>query len=218
MGAFAVDWSRYRLVDLSFTVIPGASRDRYFDIERGRLADRATMHHVRTHTHVGTHVEVDAHFFEGGRDVTAYELGAFMGRALLLDVPDAEATCNVGAAYLEAHLGNRLSPGDIVLCRNLDAASRAGQRPVPYLSADAGRWLAERGVKMVGIDTHFGLGRDIEEGRAFHAAFMGAGGTLVEFLDHLEDLQRDECFFMALPFKAQGVDSGWARAVAIEER
>jgi len=215
---FNIDWQRYRLIDLSYEVVPGASQDRYFDIERGLLADKAFMHHVRTHTHVGTHVEVDAHFFDGGRDVTAYQLADFMGRALLLDVPDVEAMPRVTAEYLDQTLGHLIAVGDIIVCRNSDPQSLSGAREKPSLTPEAAQWFADHQVKMVGIDTHFGLGSSVEGSRALHDIFMGAGGTLVEFLDNLDQIHRTEFYFMALPFKARAVDSSWARAVAIEEK
>ena len=218
MGVFTIDWQKYRLIDLSYEVIPGASKDRYFDIERGLLADNAFMHHVRTHTHVGTHVEVDAHFFEGGRDITGYEISDFMGRALLLDVPDVEATRDVTPEYLDKTLGDLIGESDIIICRNSDPKSLAGERENPSLTPEAAQWFADHKVKMVGIDTHFRLGRSIKNGRALHDTFMGAGGTLVEFLDHLDEIRCREFFFMALPYKAREIDSGWARAVVIEEK
>jgi len=218
VGIFDIDLSQYRVVDLSFEVVPGTSDDRYFEIEPDLLADRAKMHHVRTHTHVGTHVEVDAHFFEGGRDVTAYDLSAFMGRAVLLDVVDASATPLVTPAVLDELLGSRLEIGDIVICRNSDAHSLSGARPHPAWTPEGAAWLAEREVKMLGIDQAFRLGVDIEAGRALHETFMGAGGTLVEFLDNLDALRRDVFYFMALPYRCAVIDSSWARAIAIEER
>ncbi len=218
MGAFTIDWNRYRLIDLSYEVVPGASQDRYFELERGLLADQAYMHHVRTHSHVGTHVEVDAHFFEGGRDVTAYPLTDFLGRALLLDVPDVLITPQVGVEYLEKTLGALIGTGDMIICRNSDAESLAGRRPRPTLTPEAGRWFAEHKVKMVGVDTHFGLGKDVPSGRALHDAFMGAGGTLIEFLDHLDQIRRNEFYFIALPYLVRTMDSSWTRAVAIEEK
>ncbi len=218
MAVFVIDWQRYRLIDLSYQVVPGASQDRYFDIERGLLADNAFMHHVRTHTHVGTHVEVDAHFFDGGRDVTAYELTDFMGRALLLDVPDVEAVPEVMPEYLDERLGPLIGEGDIVICRNSDARSLSGAIAKPYLTPQAARWFVDHKVKMIGIDTHFGLGRGVGKSRALHDVFMGAGGTVVEFLDNLDRIQKAEFYFMALPFRVRGIDSAWVRAVAIEER
>jgi len=218
MPVFTIDWKKYRLIDLSYEVVPGASKDRYFDIERGLLADNAFMHHVRTHTHVGTHVEVGAHFFEGGRDVTAYQLTDFMGRGLLLDVPSVEATPDILPAYLDRVLGALIAEVDIIICRNSAPASLSGTRQNPSLTPEAARWFVEHKVKMIGIDTHFGLGRGVEKGRALHDIFMGAGGTIIEFLAHLEELRRPEFYFMALPYKARAIDSSWARAVAIEER
>ena len=41
--------------------------------------------------------------------------------------------------------------------------------------------------------------------------------TFVEFLTNLDELKRREFYFMALPFKAKGLDSMWVRAIAIEE-
>ena len=218
MSVFSIDWSKYRLIDLSYEVVPGASQDRYFELERGLLADQAYMNHVRTHSHVGTHVEVDAHFYDGGRDVTGYPLSAFLGRALLLDVPDVTVTPYVGVAYLEHELGGLIGEGDIIICRNSDPESLAGRRPRPTLTPEAGRWFAEHKVKMIGIDTHFGLGKDIPNGRALHDAFMGAGGTLIEFLDHLDQIERKEFYFIALPYLVRQMDSSWTRAVAIEQR
>lgn len=217
MGVFAIDPTRYRVVDLSFEVVPGSSQDRYFEIEPDVLADRATMNHVRTHTHVGTHVEVDAHFFAGGRDVTAYDLTAFMGRAVLLDVVDAADTPLITPAVLDRLIGSRAQPGDIVICRNSDPHSLSGARPHPSWTPEGATWLVEHAIKMVGIDQAFRLGVDIEAGRALHRIFMGAGGTLVEFLANLDALRCKVFFFMALPYRCAVIDSSWARAIAIEE-
>ncbi|MGC9359426.1 MAG: cyclase family protein [Anaerolineae bacterium] len=218
VGVFDIDLCRYRVVDLSFEVVPGASDNRYFEIEPDLMADRANMYHVRTHTHVGTHVEVDAHFFEGGRDVTAYDLSAFMGRAVLLDIVDASATPLVTPPVLEDLLAARLERGDIVICRNSDPHSLSGARPYPAWTPEGAAWLVKHDVKMLGIDQAFRLGVDVEAGRALHDTFMGAGGTLVEFLDHLDALRRDVFYFMALPYRCTVIDSSWARAIAIEER
>lgn len=217
MGVFTIDWSRYRLIDLSYEVIPGASQDRYFEIERGLLADNAFMHHVRTHTHVGTHVEVAAHFYEGGQDITAYAPERFMGRGLLLDIADVDQTPLVTAELIASKLGNLIGQDDIIICRNSDALSLAGKRPKPSLTPGAAQWIANHHAKMVGIDTHFGLGVDIPQGRALHDILLSANVTLVEFLVNLEQLKRPEFYFMALPYLCRQIDSGWVRAVAVEE-
>ena len=65
---FSIDPDRYRIVDLSYLVVPPGTRERPYVVQRGRLADQAYKFDiVRTHTHVGTHVETPAHFFPDGK-------------------------------------------------------------------------------------------------------------------------------------------------------
>jgi len=214
---FTIDWEKYRLVDLSYTVVPPGSEDRPFEIQRGYLADMAYKHDVRTHSHVGTHVEAPAHFFDGGKDTTQFPLTHFMGRAILLDVKDVAATPRITPTYLEETIGDLIQEGDIVICRNSDARAKAeGRKPV--LTPEAARWLREHKIKMLGIDTHFGLGEDITSTRALHDILQSEDVCLIEWLDNLDALQSREFFFMALPYKVQRMDSSWARAIAIEEK
>jgi len=212
---FSIDLERYRVVDLSYQVVPPGSADRPFVVQRGRLADFAYKFDVvRTHTHVGTHVEAPAHFYPDGKDVTELPLEAFFGRAVLLDVTDASQAEAIDGAYLEEHIGDVLQPGDILVCRNSDA--RGGPRPC--FAPEGAVWLRDHGVKMVGIGTDFGLGATITAGRALHDILMARDVCLVEFLDNLAELRRREFFFMALPFKCAQIDSAPARAIAIEEK
>ena len=52
MTVLSMDWQNDRAIGLSHEVVPGASQDRYLDIQRGLLAHHAFMHQIRTHTHV----------------------------------------------------------------------------------------------------------------------------------------------------------------------
>ena len=226
MAPFSIDLDKYRMVDLSWELVPGASENRYFHLERDLLGDDCFFYHVKTHTHVGCHIEVGAHYFRGGREVTDYPVIAFMGRALLLEVRDALQTPDVTPAYLEQQLGDLIGEGDIVICRNSDPESWAGRRHRPSITPEAAQWLADHKVKMLGIDSTpnpdgeatFPLGRRKANGRKVHEIMMGAGATFVEFLVNLDQIDRQEFFFMALPFKARGIDSSWCRAIAIVER
>ena len=212
---FAIDRGKYRVVDLSYDVVPPGTPDRPYVVQRGRLADNAYKYDVvRTHTHVGTHVESPAHFFPKGKDLTHLPLESFYGRAVLLDIPDASLATEMGARYLADALGDIVQAGDIVLCRNSDR--EADQRPC--FAPDGAVWLVEQGVRMLGIETGFGLGATITAGRALHDILLSRDICLVEFLDNLSVLRRREFFFMALPFKCEQIDSAPARAIAIEER
>ena len=212
---FSIDLTAYRIVDLSYTVVPPGTSDRPFVVQRGRLGDNAYKFDVvRTHTHVGTHVEAPAHFYLGGKDVTQLPLERFFGRAVLLDVADAAAAQAIDGAYLDGALGDLMQSGDIVLCRNSDPQAK---HP-PCFTPEAAVWLRGREIKMLGIDTHFRLGATITAARALHDILMRHDVCLVEFLDNLAALRRREFFFIALPFKRAQIDSAFARAIAVEDR
>jgi arylformamidase len=212
---FSIDFERYRLIDLSYLVVPPGTAGRPFVTQRGRLDDHAYKYDViRTHSHVGTHVETPAHFFPDGKDVSHLPLDAFFGRAVLLDVTDAAAAQAMDGDYLEEAIGDALQPRDILVCRNRDLEAE----PTPAFTPEAAQWLAERDVKMLCIGERFGLGPTMTAARALHDILMRRDVCLVEFLDGLDQLQRSEFFFMALPVRIAEIDSAPARAIAIEER
>ena len=217
---FNIDLTKYRLVDLSFEVVSGEIEDRPFDAVRGRLIDDCFKFDVtRTHTHVGTHVELPAHYWEDGADVMAFPLEAFMGRGILLRIDEGLHGLAIGADYCERQLGRLIRAGDCILCRNeLPATVTGDAHGLPHLTPEAARYLAAHQVRILGIDNFVRLSEDIPRGRELHEVLLGAGCNLVEFLDNLDALEREEFYFMALPWKVRGMDSSWCRAVAIEER
>lgn len=222
---FSMDPSRHRVVDLSGEVVVPGTADRPFKATRGLLADAAFKHDILTHTHVGVHIESPAHFYEGGCELGTYPLDRFFGRAVLFEFSGIHAEAVDGAAF-EDDVGAILRPGDIILCRNSHPDWRRveTQDPerLPYLHPDGAQWIAQRQVKLLVIDRNTGvrLADSPETSRRNHDLMMrpGIDMPILEGADGLEKLSRKEFFFMALPFKVKGVDSAWARAVAIEER
>jgi len=212
---FDIDLTKYRIIDLSYEVRPEAPEpDRPFEVERGYLADRAFKYDVtRTHTHVGTHVEAPAHFFDGGKSITELPLEIYMGPAVLaaIDLPRA---AEISRKYLEQIIGDIMKPGRIVITRDERKSKETGRQP--HLTIDSATWLMERGMKMLVLDSE--MGANTEEGRAIHDVIMRRDAPIVERLANLEQIRRRELYFMALPFKVRGMDSGWTRAIAIEER
>lgn len=205
---FNIDLTRYRILDLSKEILPPGTEDRPFKVQKSFLSDRTYKHDVWTHSHVGTHIEASSHFYDDGKDINEYPLEAFFGRAILLDAePEV-----IDARSIESLIGDIIKEQDIVICRNRRVGSG-----YPYLTAESARWLAEWNIKMLGIDTNFKLGRDVEEGRLIHDILMSKGTALIEFLDNLHLISKREFFFIALPYKVK-MDSSWTRAIAIEER
>lgn len=215
---FNIDLSKYRIVDLSYEVVPPGSEDRPFVIERGFLADMAYKYDVtKTHSHVGTHVETPAHFFDGGKDVVDLPLTTFFGRGILLDIDNVGENPAITAEIAEKAIGDIIKDGDIVIPRNSDQDSLKGKKAKPYLTPESAKWLKDHNIKMLGIDNNVGLSKDIPTGRELHAILMGAGIPIIEWLDNLDQLKKREFFVMALPFKVRTMDSSWARVIAIED-
>jgi arylformamidase len=215
---FNIDQSKYRVVDISYEVVPPGSDDRPFVIEKGYLADMAYKYDVtKTHSHVGTHVESPAHFFDNGKDITELPLSVYYGRAILLEVDDAIKNRAIMPDFLDQAIGGIVKENDIVICRNNDQESLKGKIPKPHLTPEAAKWFNQHKVKMIGIDNNVGLSKDIPSGREFHDIVMSVGMPIIEWLDNLDQLKKKEFFIMALPFKVKQMDSSWARVIAIEE-
>jgi len=222
---FGIDETKYRVIDLSYKVTAPGTEDRPLRAERGLLADDSTKHQVTTHTHVGTHIESPSHFFDDGKELDAYPLDRFYGPAVLFDFAGIDGE-GVDGEKLERDIGDIMRPGRIVVFRNTHPDWRRihgeDRKRLPYLNADGARWLVDREAKMIVIDDFSGIrvadGKD--SSRENHAILMAPGVEmpLLEFPDGLERLSRREFFFMALPVRFAGLDSLWARAIAIEER
>jgi arylformamidase len=214
---FSLDLDRYRLIDLSYEVVPPGTAERPFVVERGLLADDAFKYDIsETHTHVGTHVESPAHFFEDGKSITDLPLTAFFGRGILLPIKLAPGELVITPEYVASAIGDICQAGDTVVVRN-DAPPPPGAQS-PYFGPGSGEWLAERKVKILVLGDHVGMGVDVPSIRHFHDVLQRQDLCFVEFLSNLDALTKREFFFMALPFKVRGMDSGWARAIALEER
>jgi kynurenine formamidase len=215
---FHIDVNKYRILDISYEVVPPGSDDRPFIIERGLLADRAYKHDVKTHSHVGTHVEAPAHFYDGGKDVTELPLETYFGRGILLEIDDVEKNLAIMPDFLEKAIGDVSQNGDIVICRNNDEESLKGNRPKPHLTPEAAQWFRYHKIKMLGIDNNVRLSDNIEDGRKLHDILMSDDVALIEWLDNLDQIKKREFFVMALPYKVKVMDSSWARVIVIEDR
>lgn len=216
---FNIDLTRHRIVDLSFEVVPGAIEDRPFDMTVGELQDRTYRFDIhRTHTHVGTHVESPWHFYGAGRTIADFPPESFMGRAVLLPFRLPAGDMHLSPAYCEAEIGALVRPGDCVLFHNAhNAGIRQGHfvaDDVPYMSVDTARWLRDRKIKLFGFDM-LRMGCSMDETRAIHDVLMREDICIVEWLDHLGELGTREFYFMALPYLVKGIDSSFARAIAI---
>lgn len=215
------DLKKYEIIDISHTVIPGENIDRPFAIQKALLEDLTFRYDIlRTHSHVGTHVEVGAHFYEGGKSITDYPLERFHGPGILLSVKEMVVT----GETCEKSLGNKIQEGDIIVIRNdtgiiltKQQLYLEGEDRLPKLTPSAAKWLARYKPKLIVLD-YIRFGEDIDETRQFHDILMSQDANFVEFVDNLEKITQDRFYVMALPYKVQGLDSSFCRAIVIQKK
>jgi kynurenine formamidase len=211
----------FEIIDISYTVVPGENPDRPFTIQKALLEDKTFRYDIlKAHSHVGTHVEVGAHFYDGGKTITEYPLERFHGPGVLLSVNEmvvTDETC-------EKSLRNKIQEGDIVVIRNDTGIKLTkkqlyleGEDKLPKLSPSAAKWLVKYNPKLIVLD-FIRFGEDIEETRQFHDILMSQDVNFVEFVDNLNKITQDRFYVMALPYKVQGLDSSFCRAIVIQKK
>jgi arylformamidase len=163
-----------------------------------------------TSAHTGTHMDAPLHFVRDGLSIDSMPLEAVIGRARVIGIRDEEA---IRPAELEPH---SIAAGDRILFRTRnserDLTRKAFAKDFVSVSPEAARYLAQRGVRLVGVD-YLSVGAFQEEsGRETHRALLSAGIWIVEGLV-LKDIAPGEYDLICLPLRIVGSDGAPARAV-----
>lgn len=182
--------------------------------------------------HGGTHLDAPVHFSEGKHSTDQIPLDQLIGASVVVDVTSQVAAggadYQITSQLLEA-AGLDSLPGKIVLFRTgwgtrwPDRArylgtTATGSAAVPELHfpgihPNAARWLRDRGVKAVGIDTpsiDFGQSQTFES----HQLLFAANIPAFENVAHLDRLPTTGAYVVALPMKIGGGSGGPLRIVA----
>ena len=167
-------------------------------VARLAAGDPADVSHLSFGTHTGTHVDPPAHFVAGGVTVDDLPLEVLVGPAVVAGFPAGP----IDAGALD---GAAVPEGCTRLLLKTGAAAGA-------VSADGARWLVERGVGLVGVDT-----LSIEpatDSYPVHRTLLGAGVVIVEGLD-LSAVRPGAFELVCLPLRIAGGDGAPARVVLI---
>src|SRR5215813_481619 len=182
---------------------PGVELKHTKHLDRG---DPATVSHLSLGVHTGTHVDAPVHFIGGAAGVDEFSIDVMIGPARVIEVMDKEACTAQDLAAYDIRSGERL----LLRTSNSDRCWKvdAFVEDYAHLDTSAARMLAERRVRMVGID-YLSIGRG-KDGPEVHRILLGAGVVIIEGLD----LSRVEGGFydvVCLPLKILGGDGAPAR-------
>jgi kynurenine formamidase len=211
-----------RLVDLSFDIYDRAPTF-WTDPKTAVIEHYGTellgynMTQLVMSTHTGTHLDAPFHFLDDGLTVDQLDLRRGFGPAWVLDFSAKTPKEEISVAELQVH-ADKIGPGSRLIFRT--GWDRVFPEPryfsdMPALSVEACRFLAERGVACVAMDTPSVNSADYIT--AHHVLLAKEAEILiVEGLRGLERLKGDQVILVALPLRIRGRDGSPCRAIALD--
>ena len=164
---------------------------------------------IRGSAHSGTHMDAPLHFLEGAPGIDSMPIEATVGRARVIEIHDPEM---IRVAELKSY---HPAKGERLLFKTANSrygwAAREFQKDFVHIPPDTARFLADTGIRTVGID-YLSVGHSENGGDETHRILLRAGIWIIESLD-LAHVVPGEYELICLPLKIVGSDGAPARAV-----
>src|SRR5947208_14206344 len=196
---------------------------QHTDAAPGRPSFNAEI--IITANHAATHADAFGHYDPAGGKIAEIPLDTFCGDAICLDIRDYPGGHDVTAAEVEQAVtdsGQELREGDIVLfCSdhyNRTAGTPAFLDGFNGISAEAVHWLADRSVKIFGVET---ISPDLvylTDEYPTHKPCAERGLTHYENLNNLTEVVGQRFLFVGLPLRLEVAYGSPVRAAAILDR
>lgn len=181
-----------------------------------RLHDRAlgakvTMSVLEIISHTGTHIDAPLHFIADAETITDMPLDATVGPTRVIEIKDKES---IKAKELKQH---NIKKGERVLFKTRNSPEGyAGEKfneDYCYLEDDGADYLAEVGVKLVGIDfITIGTIKRMENIQHTHQVLLEAGIYILEDCA-LDGVPQGEYEMLCLPIPVYKGDAAPCRAI-----
>jgi len=215
-----------KVIDLSHPLRPGREARR-LEIEKLPATDITgaspeeewyIMHRVIMDNHIGTHMEVPYHCLEDGADLAQVPVEQFVGEAVILDLRGYSPNAGIPLEDVRraAEKVGGINQGDIVFCMTGWSQYYGAEQYAepPFLMGEAVRWLLDRGIKMLGIDTRGSMDPAFPD-RQNHLPLFKAGIVYIENLTNLEAVPESRVAVAAPPPAIEGLEGLPVRVVAL---
>lgn len=170
--------------------------------------------HISCSLHTGSHIDAPLHHLAGGDSADALPLSSMIGPAFVGDFADAN---EIGPRELDSL---NLPAGTVrLLCRTSNSqlwasVDRRFHDDFVAITPDGAQWLADRGVRLVGID-YLSVESFHAKSSDTHRRLLEAGVVILEGLD-LRQATAGTYWLACLPWKLRGTEAAPVRAVLIE--
>lgn len=185
---------------------PPVHIERMLDMDRGDVCNVST---IAMGSHTGTHMDAPLHFLQTGKGIAEMPLDATFGPTRVIEIRDPES---IKPDELRPHAIRR---GERVLFKTQNSIrcwkTDGFVEDFVYISQEAARYLAELGVRTVGVD-YLSVGGYSKDGVETHQALLKAGIWIIEGLD-LSQVEPGTYELICLPLKVARGDGAPARAI-----
>jgi len=165
-------------------------------------------------SHTGTHLDTPAHLIKGGKSLDHLDASHFFGQGVLIELFGNKKIIDVEELSLYE---DKLKDADFAVIETGWSrfwGEEAYFKDFPVLSVSAAKWLADFGLKGVGVDT---ISVDPVDTVNYdvHKVFLERDIVIIENLTNLEKLKGESFMFSGLPLKLAGGDGSPVRAAAV---
>lgn len=210
--------NRGAIIDISpvisprLAVFPGdtpLTREVLFDMKRG---DAITLSTLRATVHLGSHADAPSHYGRDGRTIEQQPLELYWGAC---EVVRVRGEClgtitRVGRAHLAVDPAWKPTQSRLLIATGSQANPEQWSADFLALEPALVDWLADAGVKLLGIDTPSVDCSDSKDLPA-HGRFYARGVAIIEGLV-LTGVAAGEYELCAMPLALEGFDASPVRA------
>jgi arylformamidase len=178
-----------------------------------REGKSANVSELSLGSHTGTHVDAPDHFLDNGKTVEQMPVDYLVGPARVVEFAREGP---ITAADLDA--ANIPPDTRRLLAKTPNGRFWDDDSFHPEFTAfadDAGPWLAERGLFLVGID-YLSIERFRSTSHAVHHALLAKNIVILEGVD-LREVSPGEYFIVCAPLPVVGADGAPARVFLLDE-
>jgi arylformamidase len=176
------------------------------DMQKG---DICNVSKLELGTHTGTHMDAPLHFLKNGKGLDEMPLDVTIGPARVILIKNKVA---INSKELKKH---NILKGERILFKTINSShgrkTNVFKKNFVYVSKDAAQYLAERDVRMIGID-YLSVGGFYKDSLETHRALLKAGIWIVEGLN-LSRVKIGLYYLICLPLKIFRSDGAPARAI-----